>query len=378
LALLSAFVAILVALLGTAIGSAAQTQQPQPGPRLNVYAGQGSGVVAEEDFIGDPTYGGNGIRVVVGTMVTWSVQSDEIHTVTFPANEPIPDVFVQQPEDPSRPGMLNPQIFLPQIPGGAWDGTTLITAELPTDVKELSITFSRAGRYNYLCLYHTKMTGTVDVVAPGTTGITTQASVDAQAAAMDAIRQGQAGQIYADRGGPTRIEGGRGTDLWFVRAGTDQRNDSLDIQAFLPETVNIAQGDTVVWYVDHQQPHTVTFRPAPDVQQRSDLFQLQLPDGTALPPPVPGEAPPPEIAAAFENPETAPRLVFGPGAIRTSNPIYDGRNLFTSGFIGEHPRVTVPMDKVWALTFNSPGNFQYTCLLHEDLGMKGTINVQPR
>ena len=78
------------------------------------------------------------------------------------------------------------------------------------------------------------------------------------------------------------------------------------------------------------------------------------------------------------DPDFGPRLVIGPGARRTANPIYDGHSLFSSGLIGEHPRVAVPMEKMWALTFNTPGTYQYVCLLHEDLGMKGTINVQPR
>jgi plastocyanin len=373
---LSALVATLGALIATLVVGAAPLAQSQPS--LTVYAGQGSGVLAEQDFIGDPVYGGSTVRVVQGTTVNWTPLSDEPHTVTFPAGQPIPDIFIPQPEGASRPGMFNPRVFLPSLPTGPWDGTTYISAELPTDVPTLSVTFTQLGRYNYVCLYHMNMKGSVEVVAPGTTGITTQSAVESQAAAMDAMRQAQAAEIYATRDSATRVEGPRGADLWFVRAGTDARNDSLDIEAFLPGELTIGQGDTVAWYVDHLAPHTVTFRPAPDVNQPADLFVLQLPDGTVLPPPTPGEAPPPEVLAAFENPETAPRLVFGPGAIKTSNPIYDGRSLYTSGFIGEHPRISTPMDKVWALTFNTPGSFQYVCLLHEELGMKGTINVQAR
>ncbi len=356
----------------------AQAPLTQSRAALRVYVGQGTGSIAQEDFVGDPIYGGNGVRVAQGTTVTWAVESDELHTVTFPGNEPIPNVFIPQPEDPSRPGMLNPQLLLASLPTGAWDGSSFISAELPTDLTELSITFSRIGKYNYLCLYHVGMVGSVEVVPPGTPGITTQAAIDAQASALDAIRQGQADLIYATRNRPTRIEGPRGADLWFVRAGTDWRGENLDIQAFLPSALTVGQGDTVAWYVDHLQPHTVTFRANGANGPPANLFQLQLPDGTILTPPAPGSEPPPELLAALEDPNSAPRLVFGNGALRTNNPIYDGQGMYSSGLIGEHPRITVPMEKVWALTFNTPGTFQYVCLLHEEQGMKGTITVQAR
>jgi plastocyanin len=218
------------------------------------------------------------------------------------------------------------------------------------------------------------MTGTVEVVAPGTPGITTQEAVDAQQVAMDAMRQSQAGGILASRSAATRVEGPRGADLWFVRAGTGQRSGNLDIQAFLPGEVSIAQGDTVVWYADNVQHHTVTFRPIGVPNASADLFQVQMAEGTTLPRSAIG----PEIISWFEDPINPARLVFGPGARKTTNPIHDGRNLFTSGIIGEHPRIAVPMDKVWALTFNTPGFFQYVCLIREDQGMTGTVSVRPR
>jgi plastocyanin len=369
--------AILVGALAAVMAVAESTAQTQPPATLTVYAGQGSGSIAENDFIGDPNVGGNGVRVALGTTVFWSLQSDEVHTVTFPVGNPVPDIFVPQPEDLSRPGMLNPQIFVPSLPNGPWDGTTFVSAELTKERREVSLTFARTGRYQYLCVYHPTMTGTVDVVAPGSPLLTTQSQIDAQAAAMDAVRQGQAASIYATRNSAARVEGARGTDLWFVRAGTSWRGESLDIQAFLPSEVTIPQGDTVVWYVDHQQPHTVTFRPTEGTQS-AELYVLQGADGTALPPPAPGESLAPEVAASFLEPEGAPRLVLGPGAQRTTNPIHDSRSAFSSGLMGEHPRVAIPMEKVWALTFNTPGTYSYVCLLHEEQGMKGTINVQPR
>ncbi|HZT08130.1 MAG TPA: hypothetical protein VFC51_13970 [Chloroflexota bacterium] len=376
---IAVFLGIPLAAVGLALAGIAtateSTTLAQAGQPLTIVTGQGQGPIAEEDFIGDPALGGNTVRVTTGSTVIWKVMSDEIHTVTFPGDGPIPDVFIPQ-EDPSLPGMFNPQIVFPTVPDGPWDGRSFIHVELPTDGPQLAVTFARPGTYDFLCLFHVNMKGRVQVVPPGSAGITTQAALDAQATAIDAIRQTQAAEILAERGSATRIEGGRGTDLWFVRAGTDTRNGNLDIQAFLPGDLTISQGDTVVWYVDHLQPHTVTFRPTDG--SSVDLFVLQFPDGTVLSPPAPGQPLPPEVLAAMHDPDSAPRVVFGPGAERTTNPIYDGRSLYSSGIIGEHPRITVPLDKVWALTFNTPGTFSYSCLLHEDLGMKGTITVQSR
>jgi len=46
-------------------------------------------------------------------------------------------------------------------------------------------------------------------------------------------------------------------------------------------------------------------------------------------------------------------------------------SFFNSGLLGEHPGVTVPLAKVWALTFDVPGEFEYLCVLHDPLGMEG-------
>jgi plastocyanin len=36
------------------------------------------------------------------------------------------------------------------------------------------------------------------------------------------------------------------------------------------------------------------------------------------------------------------------------------------------------MEKTWALTFATPGVYQYDCALHRPQGMKGTITVVGR
>ncbi len=374
------FVGLFLAMLSLAAAAfvVATNAASQTGPTLRVKAGLGQGVVSVNQYAGDPSFPeGNTVRVAEGTTVIWTLGSDETHTVTFRAGEPWPPVFMPQPEDPTRPPMMNPRLVNPTVPNGPWDGTSFIHMELQAPGQELRVTFGRQGTYLYSCLFHEEMDGYVEVVAPGAAGITTQAAVDEFAASHLAREHAaDAAQIIASRGRANRLDGPDGTSVWFVRAGTNERRGHLDIQAFLPDTLAVSQGDTVVWYVDHVQPHTVTFHPTDG--PRLPFAAIQLPDGQLLSAPAPGQEPPPEVLEAFADPPTAPRIVMV-GALPTRpSPVHEGRGGYSSGLIGEHPLVTYPMEKTWALTFGAPGVYQYDCELHEQIGMKGTITVLPR
>jgi plastocyanin len=281
-----------------------------------------------------------------------------------------------QPEDPSRPPMFNPELVNPTVPTVPWDGTTFIHAELQAPGQEVRVTFGRQGTFRYSCLFHEEMDGYVEVVAPGSSGITTQAAVDEFAAAHLARDHAEEiAKIMATRNRAVRLDGSDGTNIWFVRAGTNERRGHVDIQAFLPDSLAVMQGDTVVWYVDHSQPHTVTFA---GPGERVDLVSIQLPDGRTVPAPAPGQPPPPDILAALADPSVQPRLVLTGGVPNRPGPVHDGESTYNSGLIGEHLLVTYPMEKTWALTFGTPGVYPYVCALHEPQGMKGTITVVAR
>jgi plastocyanin len=208
------------------------------------------------------------------------------------------------------------------------------------------------------------MRGTVEVVEPGTAGLTTQAEVDQGLRThMAGVVEPLLGEIMAERGQAVKLEGPAGADLWFVRAGTSARTTPLDIDAFLPDTLAVRQGDTVAWAVDHLVPHTVTFLAtgAP----RPATWAVGLPDGTLL---APGQAPP--------DPSVPLRMVNLSGRAVRPGPTYDGRSYYSSGTIGGDP--VTPRGIAWALTFDTPGSYEYLCLLHDAHGMKGEITVLPR
>ncbi len=371
----------LVALLVASVVAGAATSQgalaSQPQPSLRLIAGLGDGIVSANQFVGDPAFpGGNRVRVATGTSVTWTLGSSEPHTVTFPAGQPLPAFAVPQPEGADRLPMLNPALMAPTLPSGPWDGTTFVHFELQGPGQEFSIAFAAPGSFEYVCIFHPEMVATVEVVAAGSAGITTQATVDQYAAThLAAAHASQVAEIMATRNRAERSESRDDTSVWSVRAGTSWRGGHLDILAFLPDSVTIQRGDTVLWYVDQSLPHTITFQPVDGPPL--EFVSVQLPDGTLLPAPALGEAPPPELLALLMDPATSPRLVFTGAAAARPSPVHDGRSGYNSGFIGEHPAIAVPMDKTWALTFDAPGTYAYTCVIHEPMGMKGTITVLP-
>jgi hypothetical protein len=72
-----------------------------------------------------------------------------------------------------------------------------------------------------------------------------------------------------------------------------------------------------------------------------------------------------------------PRLIVGPGTLEVRpSPVYDGTTYFNSGFMGNFGDASVGAN-TWALTFITPGTYQYLCLLHAEEGMTGTITVLP-
>lgn len=116
---------------------------------------------------------------------------------------------------------------------------------------------------------------------------------------------------------------------------------------FLPKNLTIKAGDTVIW--EAVDAHTITLIPAP---------------------------PPPEIFIVKPQADAYPLLIRNPQVFRPTKPaaVYDPAQHFNSAPIGQ----TTRNGTSWALTFDTPGVYEYICALHHELGMKGTITVVPR
>jgi len=132
-------------------------------------------------------------------------------------------------------------------------------------------------------------------------------------------------------------------------AGAGQ--DVVAINAFFPESVRIRAGDTVTWLINSDEPHTATFlsgEPAP-------------PD----PIPVPGGGP----TDIMLNPQA----FFPSRAPDAPVESYSGDGYRNSGFLSNG--TVVPPNEAYSLTFDTPGTYQYLCLIHPTT-MKGEIVVE--
>lgn len=85
--------------------------------------------------------------------MTWKdLSSNEPHTVTFPvAGQALPPL----PGDP----------FTPPIGGSTYDGSSITNSGVMNPGGSYSLTFTKAGTYTYMCLFHDAfgMIGTVVV-----------------------------------------------------------------------------------------------------------------------------------------------------------------------------------------------------------------------
>jgi plastocyanin len=154
-----------------------------------------------------------------------------------------------------------------------------------------------------------------------------------------------------------------------VQTGAGQ--DTVDLLTFLPEKVRIRVGDTVNWKFEGDL-HTVTFATG------------TKPEGLVIPS---SQAPPGEVIPRVFLP-----LPNGPQGVNMMNPAlvfptrkadqpvekYSGTGFVNSGMMSNASLFPgTPPIQTFSVTFDTPGTFQYVCLLHQEFGMRGTVEVAP-
>lgn len=282
-------------------------------------------------------FGPSSITIDEGDTITWQIGSGEPHTISFgfdnagpPPPLTTPQVigqFIGQLESPVgvTPGAT------PTYSGSGRLSSGIVGAD-PNPAKSFSVTFSKAGTYNYLCLFHPpKMTGTVVVQPAGTPYPQTQQQVSAAATQQiqAAITKGQGIQPTVNNITQTVLSDG--STNWTVPAGVGTL-DAAILRFGSP--LSIKTGDTITWVdQDPATPHTVTFTPG----------------GQDLGP---------------QDEQLAESSLVGGGS-------YGGSGLASSGLLGPIPG----LKQSYSLKFTTAGTFQYRCLLHDDEGMLGTVVV---
>lgn len=304
------FSAALFALTALAVGAAAS---------LPVQAGASSPDQAVQAL----QYYPGTITVDVGDTVTWSVASGEPHTISFGP----------------PPGPFGSDQNMAPAGGSSYDGTGFVSSGLIFMGKTYALTFTKPGTYNYACMIHPSMRGTVVVQPAGTAYPASQASYkpSTDPVLASVIKAGQSA-IAAQK--VTSTPNSNGTTTYTLAAGFGD-GKTYAVQRFGASNLTIHAGDSVTWIQeDPNEIHTVTFlNPGQDVP-------FNLPNGQT-------------------NPQAA---------APAGGKVYSGTGFFNSGILTP-ANTPAPGPHSYTLTFAKPGTYNYVCLIHDELGMKGTITV---
>lgn len=208
--------------------------------------------------------------------------------------------------------------------------------------KPMTVRFTKAGRYTYICDIHPGMKGTVRVAAK-------RKPVPSNRA--DALRA-KAQERRAIANAKTIANGKPAANT--VDVGRYRRGVALF--GFLPATLTVPAGTTVTFRspTGNQEPHTASFGPGdPEKDPKSYLG---------------------EIAKSFEGLTVDPRGLY-PSDVPTAPAAFSsalhGNGFWSSGVIDGV--TATPIGPTARVTFTTPGTYVYHCLIHTF--MKATIKV---
>ncbi|MFQ6026346.1 MAG: SMP-30/gluconolactonase/LRE family protein [Dehalococcoidia bacterium] len=319
-----------------------------------------------QDTVSLQAYFPRDVRVRAGDTVTWKLnQDDEPHTVSFLSGEPRIPFAIPDPETGPPQFIFNPQASFPtRLPGSpveTYNGTGFVGSGIMLNDppapgappnNAITLVMGTPGIYEYVCLLHPTMNGTI-VVEPATAAeVPSQGEIDnvaqAELAALlaetEALRD--ADPVIRQEPGPN------GTTIWNVQIGAASFDQTGEVFDFLPKEINIQRGDTVVWSTVSPTIHTVTFAPGREA---------------------------PTIEVVIPQPQGPPRIEVSSEVLFPHRPAdtFDGTGYWNSGLIDTDVH-RPPGGSSFSMTFSEPGSFDYVCAVHQVLGMAGTVNVTER
>jgi plastocyanin len=306
----------------------------------------------------------NEIWIHAGDSITWTFDVDEVHTVTFiPDSEPRPffQTITGSPSGSQFPDPTKPETTVVSSPGQLPDipGTTDPALVKGVPPVTFTVNFPTAGNFKQVCLFHQNMTGVVHVLSADAPLPHNQDFYDREAA-------DQRRDLLSDRDGRSVAACGEcaahdSLKARVVTAGTGEISataggtQTLAVMRFLADQISIRAGDTVEWTNQNPvEPHTVTFGTVP--------FVLGL-------------SPFPEDLTKHPDPDGALHAVINSNADNVSSGIIAAAAQDPGSGMGSQ----TPLGPTrFRATFPNPGVFHYLCLLHDGLGMKGTVMVFPK
>jgi plastocyanin len=319
----------------------------------------------------------NEIWIHAGDSVTWTFNSDEIHTVAFLV---VGQVFPPFPV--GCPGF--------SFGTASFDGSTCVTT--PPSVKgnpTFTVSFPTAGNYKVQCLVHNTMNGVVHVLDSSSTLPHNQAFYDQEAAKetqnlltdtdhatssdMSGMGMSHAGnsisvrilaatkRLSKSRKKIAASSGDNSAPDAHVTAGvgeiasTPGGLQTNSLVRFVKGKITIHAGDTIEWSnFDPEEPHTITFGPEPQ-----DLFD---PSSNVTMDPDSG------LRAVLNSPSDSLHSGF----------ILQALDDQFGTPVNSNPNNAIALNHThFRVTFMGPGTYNYKCSLHDNLGMVGQVVVLP-
>ncbi len=338
-----------------------------PSPQnLTVLVGAGQDTVAILGFFPETT------SIRAGDTITWKMNSDVIHSVSFGGEELIGEELVPIPGGGATDVMLNPQIAFSTSPPGApvetYNGARPANSGIMKNVPlgpgaplndTFTVTFDAPGVYGYVCQIHPfAMRGEVVVEEATAQDVPSQAEIDALAEAELTPLLAQIDTIKAEADKTeTQVSGPDGSSIWRVQAGGLSRDDRVELLEFLPKDIVIQEGDTVVWTSPNF--HNVAFHPG---RMHPEWV---MPEPQEKGPPV---------------------LVMNPEVVFPARPAaaFDGTGYWSAGLIGigDYPARdglrSLTGGSTFIMNFSKAGTYKYMCAFHREFGMEGTVTVVQR
>ena len=287
----------------------------------------------------------NEFWIHAGDSIHFTFSTNELHTVSFlKTGQTRPAGF-------SVVG-INGKVFV-GCPGATPDGSSFdnsacVSSGPSTIGQTYTVSFPAADNFKLVCLVHARMTGAIHVLPLSETLPHDQAYYDRQAS-----REGR--ELLSDAYGlqgredEKRERGSAGEVTAGVSAilANGGGSQTIAVMRFLGAPTVVRVGDTVEW-TNPSAPvfHTLTFGTEP----------------------------------ANDTPPSA-GVTVDPDGVRHAT-ISSPTDSVNSGYIGAPNQETVgqpqaPLDFTrFRVTFTAPGTFNYTCALHDDIGMVGTVIVQ--
>jgi plastocyanin len=318
----------------------------------------------------------NEVWIHAGDSVTWTFNSDEIHTVSFlVVGQVFPDFSV------GCPGF--------SFGVASFDGTTCVTTPPAVKGTTFTVTFPSAGNFKVQCLVHNTMNGQIHVLDPSIALPHDQAFYNKEAANEEralltdndhATRSGLGGMSMAHptdmvsvrvlaatnrlAAGNKKLLSSSGTNMSAttqVTAGVGEIDSTpgglqtSSLVRFVKGQIEIHVGDTVEWgNHDPEEPHTITFGAEPQ-----DLFD-----------PSPNVTVDPDggLHAVLNSPSDSVHSGFILQALADE----------PGTPVNSTPNNSIALNRTrFRVTFMGAGTYNYICALHDNLGMVGQVVVLP-